>query len=90
MFKTAYALHDTMPRITWTTITAVLVKEGYVEYDRELGAAKCKICGEEMEIPEGRFKAYSIIYKHFKEKHPEVIEQVKEKLTNAKGNLAIT
>jgi len=30
-------------------------------------------------------KTLNNIYKHFKEKHPDIIEQVKEKLTTAKA-----
>jgi len=43
---------------------------------------KCKVCGEEIEEGgENALKTLNNIYKHFKEKHPDIIEQVKEKLS---------
>ncbi len=62
-----------MARIVWSKIAKVL-REEYVE------GTKCKVCGAEIEEGENAFKTLSNIYKHFKEKHPEIIEEVKTKL----------
>jgi len=63
-----------MARIVWSKIAKVL-REEYV-----LDGNKCKVCGATIEEGENMFKTLSNIYKHFKEKHPEVIEEVKAKL----------
>lgn len=64
-----------MARLVWSKIAKVL-KEEYVTED-----GVCKICNSKIEIEEdNRFKTLSNIYKHFKEKHPDIVEQVREKL----------
>lgn len=62
-----------MARIVWSKIAKVL-REDYVE------GTKCKICGGTIEEGENAFKTLSNIYKHFRENHPEIIEEVKTKL----------
>jgi len=62
-----------MPRIVWSKQAKVL-KEEYME------GLRCKICGEEIEEGENALKTLSNIYKHFKEKHPDKLEEVKQKL----------
>ena len=69
----SHVLGVEMARIVWSKIAKVL-KEEYVE------GTKCKVCGSEIEEGENAFKTLSNIYKHFKEKHPEIIEEVKSKL----------
>ncbi|NPA23751.1 MAG: hypothetical protein GXO26_06510 [Crenarchaeota archaeon] len=63
-----------MAKITWSKIAKVL-KEEYME------GMKCKVCGKEIEEGENALKTLNNIYKHFKENHPDIIEQVKEKLS---------
>jgi len=63
-----------MARIVWSKIAKVL-KEEYVDGN------KCKVCGAEIEEGENAFKTLSNIYKHFRESHPEIIEQVKTQLS---------
>ncbi len=63
-----------MARIVWSKIAKVL-KEDYVD------GTKCKVCGNEIEEGENAFKTLSNIYKHFKENHPEIIEEVKTRLS---------
>jgi len=63
-----------MARIVWSKIAKVL-REEYLEGN------KCKVCGEAIEEGENAFKTLSNIYKHFREKHPDVVEQVKTQLT---------
>ncbi|NPA70022.1 MAG: hypothetical protein GXO26_04375 [Crenarchaeota archaeon] len=62
-----------MGRVVWSKIAKVL-KEEYLD------GMKCKVCGESIPEAESQFKLLSNIYKHFKEKHPDVIEEVKSKL----------
>jgi len=60
-----------MPKPTWPVIAAAIKRE-YIE------GGKCKICKEEIvkgeELP---FKQLLKIYKHFAEKHKDVIDKVK-------------
>jgi len=60
-------------RITWSKVAKIL-KEEYLE------GMRCKLCGEEIEEGENALKTLNNIYKHFKENHPEIVEQAKEKL----------
>ena len=62
-----------MPRIVWSKQAKVL-KEEYME------GRRCKICGEEIEEGENALKTLSNIYRHFKEKHPDKLEEVKQRL----------
>ena len=62
-----------MARIVWSKIAKVL-REEYME------GLRCKICGKEIEEGENALKTLNNIYKHFKEAHPDKIEEVKAKL----------
>jgi len=63
-----------MARITWTSIAKVL-RDEYVE------EGKCKICKKTIVEPGMRgFEQLNRIYKHFKENHPNVIEEAKSKI----------
>jgi len=62
-----------MVRVVWSKIAKVL-KEDYME------GLRCKICGKEIEEGENALKTLSNIYRHFREEHPEKIEEVKTKL----------
>jgi len=62
-----------MARIVWSKIAKVL-REEYME------GLRCKICGQEIEEGENALKTLSNIYRHFKESHPDKIEEVKSKL----------
>ena len=76
-------INKTMPgKITWSKIAKIL-REEYIE------GLRCKICSEE--IPEGEnvLKTLNNIYKHFKEKHPEIIEQVKRRLASGESRISI-
>ena len=63
-----------MTRVVWSKIAKVL-KEKYVE------GTKCKVCGKEIEEDENALKTLSNIYKHFKEEHPDKIEEAKQEAT---------
>ena len=62
-----------MPRLVWSKIAKVLKNE-YVEETR------CRICGKVIAEGENVLKMLSNIYRHFKEEHPEKIEEVKTKI----------
>ena len=62
-----------MPRTVWLKIAKVL-KEKYVEDN------KCTLCGSEIELDENILKQLRNIYRHFKEAHPEKIEEAKQEL----------
>lgn len=63
-----------MPRIVWSKVARVL-KEKYVEGNR------CRICGKEIEEGENALKTLSNIYRHFREEHPDKIEEARAELT---------
>ncbi len=63
-----------MPRVTWSKVAKVL-KEKYME------GTKCKICGKEIEDSTNALETLGKIYRHFKEVHPEKIEEAKQELT---------
>jgi predicted methyltransferase len=65
-----------MARIPWPKIAKELMNE-YVE------GTRCKLCNGEIEQSDNRFKMLANVYKHFKEKHPEKIEEVKQRLAAA-------
>ena len=65
-----------MARITWSRIAKEL-REEYVENGR------CKICGEHVEEGDNVLKILNTIYRHFKEKHVEIVEKVRESLRGA-------
>lgn len=63
-------------RITWSKIAKILT-------ERHLEGIKCKICNTEIEglaTETNALKKLNIVYKHFKEKHPEIINQIKQEL----------
>ena len=62
-----------MTRITWS-------KKAKVLRERYMDGLKCKLCGEEIPEGENALKTLSNIYKHFKEKHPEKLEEVTNEL----------
>jgi len=62
-----------MPRIPWSKITKVIV-EKYVEDN------KCKLCGEEIERGESKLRFFANVYRHFKEKHPDKIDEARASL----------
>jgi len=63
-----------MAKVTWSKIAKVL-RDEYLE------GMRCKICGDEIEEGENALKTLNNIYRHFKEKHPEVIEKVRERIS---------
>ncbi len=65
-------------KITWSKIAKVL-REEYIE------GLRCRVCGEE--IPEGEnvLKTLNNIYRHFKERHPEIVEEIKRRLASEKS-----
>lgn len=63
-----------MAKVTWSKIAKVL-RDEYLE------GMRCKICGDEIEEGENALKTLNNIYKHFKEKHPEVIDEVRKKIS---------
>jgi len=63
-----------MGRVVWTTI-ASKIRRQYIEED-----GKCKVCGEVIPLEESLPRTLSNIYKHFKEKHPEIVEEIKQSL----------
>jgi len=65
-----------MARIVWSKQAKVL-REEYVE------GSRCKICGAEIEQSENALKTLANIYRHFKENHPDILEQVKQKLASS-------
>lgn len=66
-------------RIVWSKIASVIYKQ-YVE--RIGDRVKCKVCGEEIEAAsENIFAIYSAIYKHFKDRHANIIDEVKAQLS---------
>ena len=62
-----------MAKIVWSKIAKVL-REEYVE------GTKCRICGAEIEQGENALQTLANIYRHFKENHPDKIEEAKTKL----------
>jgi len=64
-------------KITWSKVAKVL-REEFME------GLRCKLCGEEIEEGENALKTLNNIYKHYKQKHPETIEKIKQKLTTPK------
>ncbi len=64
-----------MARVNWIKIAQALEKE-HVTKSGEIYT--CKICNTEI-VPEKNtpFSRYAAIYRHFKEKHPHIIEQIK-------------
>jgi len=62
-----------MARVVWSRIAKEL-KEKYVE------GTKCKLCGEEIPEGENALRTLNNIYKHFKEKHLDVVEKVKTEI----------
>jgi len=62
-----------MARIVWSKIAKV-AREEYME------GLRCKICGKEIEEGENALKTLANIYRHFKEEHPDKIEEIKAKL----------
>ncbi|NPA99883.1 MAG: hypothetical protein GXO10_00750 [Crenarchaeota archaeon] len=69
-------------KITWSKIAKVL-REEYIE------GLRCRVCGEE--IPEGEnvLKTLNNIYRHFKERHPEVIDEIKRRLSSGEARLSL-
>ncbi len=63
-----------MVRAVWSKIAKVL-KEKYME------GLKCKVCGKEIEEGENALKTLSNIYRHFKEEHPEKVEEAKAEVS---------
>ena len=61
--------------VKWATVASELKKQ-YVENGR------CKLCGDVLvtgkDLP---FKVLRNIYRHFNEKHPEIVKELKEKLS---------
>ncbi len=59
-----------MTRTTWVKIAKHL-REQYLE------GTKCKLCNETIPEDEKALKTLSNIYRHFKERHPEIIQELK-------------
>ena len=62
-----------MPRTPWPKVAKIL-EERYVD------GTKCKLCGEGLE-GENRVKTLLAIYRHFKEKHPEKLDEIKVEIS---------
>jgi len=64
-----------MARVNWVKIAQILERE---HVTRTGEAYTCKICNAEI-VPEKdtAFSRYAAIYRHFKERHPHIIEQIK-------------
>jgi len=63
-----------MVHMPWSKKAKVL-REKYME------GMKCKLCGEEIEQADNPLKTLSNIYKHFKEKHPDKLDEISRELS---------
>ncbi len=68
-----------MARVNWVKIAQILEREHVTKTGETY---TCKICNAEI-VPEKNtaFSRYAAIYRHFKEKHPHIIEEIKTKTT---------
>ena len=72
-----------MARVNWVKIAQVLMKE-YLTIEK--GGYTCKLCGKAIEVEgDNVFSRLSSIYKHFKEEHSHVVEQVKSKVSSGES-----
>ncbi len=64
-----------MPYIRWATIAKYCLKM-YIE------GRRCKLCGETLDLPETAPvpKKLYFVYRHFKEKHPDIVNDLKNRL----------
>jgi len=71
----------------WAKVAAEL-RDLYVE--ERGGRGKCRLCGEQLyDSNLQAFKKLREIYKHFKEKHPDKLNEVKQRLAKREAPLLI-
>ena len=62
-----------MPKLVWNKIAKAL-KEKYVD------GTICKICNKDIGHADNAMSLYAMIYRHFKNEHPDILNKVKEEL----------